>query len=251
MARTKNSAEAIRTKCSLADRLRQIRSELYGERGGPELARRLGIPVRTWYNYEIGVTVPAEVVLRLVELTSVDPLWLLHGREPKFRVNSVSADEDFGVEFPDMSVKTLLRVALRRLERSVKSAQTGVLAVEDGDDVPAEDPVALPHTDAIDSQGATTDRCMRVDGTDMVPIVADGAYAAYSDVEEPPADLDGQLVVAWVGDRTIVRWFQHSGTFAMLGAENPAASPATMLVRLDDEANPARFRRVLWINTRH
>lgn len=247
MARTKNSPEAIRTKCSLADRLRQIRSELYGERGGPELARRLGIPVRTWYNYEIGVTVPAEVVLRLVELTSVDPIWLLHGREPKFRVTPAPDEAETGGEFSAMSVKTLLRVALRRLERSVESTQAGGFAVEDGDEVP----VALPHTEAIEYQGATTDRCMRVDGIDMAPIVADGAYAAYSDVDEPPADLDGKLVVAWVGDRTIVRWFQHAGTFAMLGAENPAASPATMLVRLDDLANPARFRRVLWINTRH
>ena len=43
--------------------------EFYGDRGGPDLARTLGIPVRTWYNYENGVTVPAEIILRIVELT--------------------------------------------------------------------------------------------------------------------------------------------------------------------------------------
>ena len=37
--------------------------ELFGEHGGPQLAHLLGIPARTWYNYEIGVTVPAEVIL--------------------------------------------------------------------------------------------------------------------------------------------------------------------------------------------
>ena len=85
MARRKNQPESVRTKCSLAERLRTIRAELYGERGGPELARRLELPIRTWYNYEAGVTVPAEVVLRFVELTAVEPLWLLHGKGPKFR----------------------------------------------------------------------------------------------------------------------------------------------------------------------
>ena len=47
----------------------------------------LGIPVRTWYNYENGVTVPAEIILRIVELTAVEPVWLLRGEGPKFRAD--------------------------------------------------------------------------------------------------------------------------------------------------------------------
>ena len=66
MARRKTLPESVRTKYSLAERLSALRAELYGERGGPELARQLGLPVRTWYNYESGVTVPAEVILRIV-----------------------------------------------------------------------------------------------------------------------------------------------------------------------------------------
>ncbi|HEU5118402.1 MAG TPA: hypothetical protein VFT74_17450, partial [Isosphaeraceae bacterium] len=85
MARRKNLPESVRVKCRLSERLHEIRTELYGERGGSEMARQLGLPVRTWYNYETGVTVPAEVLLRFVELTSVEPLWLLHGRGPKYR----------------------------------------------------------------------------------------------------------------------------------------------------------------------
>ena len=58
MARRKNAPESIRVKHGLSDRLRSLRTDFYGERGGPDLARTLGIPVRTWYNYENGVTVP-------------------------------------------------------------------------------------------------------------------------------------------------------------------------------------------------
>ena len=75
MARRKTLPESVRAKYTLAERLSGLRAELFGDRGGPELARRLGLPVRTWYNYEAGVTVPAEVVLRIIELTSVEPMW--------------------------------------------------------------------------------------------------------------------------------------------------------------------------------
>src|SRR5262245_26380462 len=85
MARKKNPPESVRLKSQLAERLRSIRIELYGDRGGPELARQLEIPNRTWYNYEIGVTVPAEILLRFLEVTSVEPHWLLHGEGAKFR----------------------------------------------------------------------------------------------------------------------------------------------------------------------
>src|SRR6185437_2133567 len=85
MARRKTLPESVRAKLALAERLASLRSELFGERGGPEMARRLGIPVRTWYNYEAGVTVPAEVILKIIELTSIEPSWLLHGKGPKFR----------------------------------------------------------------------------------------------------------------------------------------------------------------------
>ena len=85
MARRKTLPESVRAKLALAERLAALRSELFGDRGGPEMARRLGIPVRTWYNYEGGVTVPAEVILKIIELTSVEAGWLLHGEEPRFR----------------------------------------------------------------------------------------------------------------------------------------------------------------------
>src|SRR6516164_6113796 len=114
MARRKTLPDSVRAKYALAERLRILRAELYGDRGGPELSRRLGLPIRTWYNYESGVTVPAEVVLKIIELTSVEPIWLLHGQGPKFRAsNSGRGDSLVG---GGVSVGVLLRTALQMLE---------------------------------------------------------------------------------------------------------------------------------------
>jgi hypothetical protein len=56
---------------------------MFGNRGGPEVAQRLKIPARTWSNYERGVAVPAEAILRFIDLTVVEPKWLLSGRGEK------------------------------------------------------------------------------------------------------------------------------------------------------------------------
>src|SRR5881227_2060534 len=114
MARRKTLPDSVQAKYALAERLRLLRSELYGERGGPELARRLNLPIRTWYNYESGVTVPAEVVLKIIELTSVEPIWLLHGEGPKFRAPRSGRPEP--LDGSGISVGVLLRTALQMLE---------------------------------------------------------------------------------------------------------------------------------------
>ena len=85
MARRKTAQESVRAKLTLAKRLESLRFELYGDRGGPELARRLGVPVRTWYNYEQGVTIPGETLLHFIEIASAEPSWLLCGKGPRFR----------------------------------------------------------------------------------------------------------------------------------------------------------------------
>ena len=68
----------------LADRLREIRDDLYGEEGGQFLADALGIPLRTWLNYESGVIVPAYIVLLLIDMAGVNPHWLLTGQGEKY-----------------------------------------------------------------------------------------------------------------------------------------------------------------------
>jgi hypothetical protein len=64
----------------LALRLREIREGLYGEYGAQLLADALEIRVETWLNYESGVTMPAHVVLKLIDIARVNPHWLLTGQ---------------------------------------------------------------------------------------------------------------------------------------------------------------------------
>jgi hypothetical protein len=64
-------------KQDLGGRLRLVRIDRYGEDGVPKLARLLGIPGRTWSNYERGVTIPGEILLEVIALTGVAPQWLL------------------------------------------------------------------------------------------------------------------------------------------------------------------------------
>lgn len=72
-------------KTDLARRIRELRQELYGENGGPLLAEKLRIPYRELHDYESGGMVPAESILRLIEITGVDPHWLLTGAGDRFR----------------------------------------------------------------------------------------------------------------------------------------------------------------------
>ena len=85
MARKKTSKFRVNVKASISRRLREVRQELFGEHGGPELARRLNLPARTWYNYETGVTVPAEVLLSFIDQTGANPVWLLSGEGELYR----------------------------------------------------------------------------------------------------------------------------------------------------------------------
>lgn len=71
-------------RSGLAERVLEVRRELYGDHGGPDLAAALGLPQRTWADYEQGVAIPADVMLRFLEQTGADPHWLLTGRGPKY-----------------------------------------------------------------------------------------------------------------------------------------------------------------------
>ena len=68
----------------LAQRVRAIREELYGEHGGPLLAEALRLPFRTWHAYEGGRSIPAQAILRFMEVTDADPHWLLTGEGAKY-----------------------------------------------------------------------------------------------------------------------------------------------------------------------
>jgi hypothetical protein len=273
MARRKTPPDLVLAKYTLAERLRFLRAELYGERGGPALARRLGVPIRTWYNYEAGVTVPAEVILRIIELTAVEPMWLLHGKGPKFR--STAAGRPGDVASQDRSVGALLRTALQLLEQSEEGSDLdapphpengptaglsrselasqryapGGAHVLEGQGPPPVSGDLGSRNEWLDAQ--REGRCIQISGNAMAPIVADGAYVAFARAEERPTELDGKMVVTWVDGQPTVRWFQLCGNFALLRAENPATEPPQFLVPLDGSVPGLKFRRVLWINTPH
>ncbi len=249
MARRKTLPESLRAKLALAERLSSLRLELFGDRGGPEMARRLEIPVRTWYNYEGGVTVPAEVVLRIIELTAVEPGWLLHGKGPKFRQQPRMDHSDVAAK-PAMTVGALLRTALQLLERD------GSADLHANETSPATDSAHFdtPHGTPARKEwleAQQENRCIRVKGNAMAPILADGASVAYSKYDEDPRQLDGKLVVVWLENQPTIRWFSHCGRYALLRAENPETVPQQQLVDLEAASEKTRVRRVLWIDTAH
>lgn len=268
MARRKNAPEAIRVKHGLSDRLRSLRTEFYGDRGGPDLARALGIPVRTWYNYENGVTVPAEIILRVVEMTSVEPVWLLRGEGPKLRGpgSGASGPEGAGASrgLASSPITTLLRVALERLEEEERSGPEprncgpmggrGEPGPADGGGEGERLPFESFRPDFAKAErpdGRRASRSLRMADGSMAPIVAEGAQVAFSDPEPPSEGLHEKLVVARVEGVETVRWYQHCGRFGLLRAENPATTPPSFLVELDGEGKPEPLHRVVWISTPH
>jgi hypothetical protein len=82
-----------RLKSAVGNRLSEVRQERYGPAGAPLLAITLGLPLRTWLNYEAGVTIPGEVLLRFIETARVDAHWLLTGEGPKYRQGDGSASD--------------------------------------------------------------------------------------------------------------------------------------------------------------
>jgi hypothetical protein len=84
MARKKTPLPRAAARRELGGRLAALRRERHGERGGAAMARDLGLPNRTWYNYEHGAAFPAEALLRLILLTGARPRWLLDGTGPVY-----------------------------------------------------------------------------------------------------------------------------------------------------------------------
>ncbi len=274
MARRKTLPDSVQAKYALAERLRSLRAELYGERGGPELSRRLGLPIRTWYNYESGVTVPAEVVLKIIELTSVEPIWLLHGEGPKYRSTRPGRPE--ALVGSGVSVGVLLRTALQILESDETSKSASAASRREKEGLNGEGGLEAYHDDALieinnDNPEPLTSisgpkflaarsewldaerdcRCIRVLGDSMVPILMDGAYVAFAKDAEPLAELDGKMVVAWIDNQPLVRWFQFCDKVAVLRAENPGTTATQILIDLESRREEQKIRRVLWINTPH
>ena len=83
----------LSVKTALAERVQAIRIDTFGVHGGPLLAEELRLPFRTWMNYETGCTIPAQVILRFIEVTRANPHWLLTGEGDRYlEVNVADAE---------------------------------------------------------------------------------------------------------------------------------------------------------------
>jgi hypothetical protein len=84
MERPLSELDWMTLKQALAARVGEVRRDLYGVHGGPLLAEAMGLPFRTWLNYESGCTIPGHIILQFLQLTGVDHHWLLTGQGAKY-----------------------------------------------------------------------------------------------------------------------------------------------------------------------
>jgi hypothetical protein len=249
----------VNIKASLSRRLREIRQEQFGEHGGPELARRLNLPARTWYNYETGVTVPAEVLLGFIEQTGANPLWLLAGEGSKYRRNQ---DEQILAE---LSPIELIRRGLEKLESEPNDVV--IVAPENLPGQAMSDfiAVALVPIDDLTRDPIDTSRVegyimayrqwlpnptetvgVRLDDDAMHPILPSGSLVAIDRSVRDAQELHGRIVAARPNGAFCVRWLDISGRHLILRPNQPSKDHPLIPIELDDEANDVIIGLVVW-----
>jgi hypothetical protein len=263
VARKKTTQSRRTAKESLSRRLSEIRQELFGEHGGPELARRLGLPARRWYNYETGCTVPAEVLLRFIEQTGVNPMWLAHGEGPKYR------DRHEDRLIPAMTPAELIRRSLEQVERS--ASEVVVVAPENppGDEGSAFVAIGLYPPSALG--GAVVDPA-RQEGqvladrdwlphpsqtiatvmTDdaMHPILPAGSIVAIDRSVTDPSRLRGQIVAACPEGVVMIRWLDVHGRHLILRPNHHVGRDYPLIAVEFDARAPVIIGQVVWSRSR-
>lgn len=259
MARKKTPKVRYNVKALISSRLREVRQDLFGEHGGPELARRLNLPARTWYNYETGVTVPAEVLLNFIEQTGTNPIWLLSGEGPKYRR---SLEDLF---LTDMSPSDLIRRGLEKLEQQQRGA---VLAAPEGlPDDQISDFVAVgvvPMSDlaerSVNSDGTlgyvfayrpwlphpSETIGVQVEDDAMSPVLPIGSIAAIDLSVTEPERLQGRLVAACPEGRPMIRWLELSGRHLILRPNQPSRQHPMIPLERDEAPAQPIIGQVIW-----
>jgi hypothetical protein len=259
VARKKTPKVRVNVKASLSRRLREIRQEIFGEHGGPELARRLNLPARTWYNYETGVTVPAEVLLGFIEQTGVNPLWLLNGEGPRYRH---SRDDRLLSELTPIE---LIRRGLEKLERT--SSEVVIVAPENlpGDVTsefvavalyplaeianPTLDPTrveghVLAYRQWLPNPAATIGTRLTDDA--MHPILPAGSIVAVDRSMTDPLKLHGQIVAARPDGAPMIRWLDVHGRHIILRPNHGGKNYPLIPVEFDEQGSQIIVGQVVW-----
>lgn len=259
MARKKTPKVRVNIKAALSRRLREIRQELFGEHGGPELARRLGLPARTWYNYETGVTVPAEVLLSFIDQTGANPIWLLSGEGSKYRR---SQDE---LLLSDLSPVELIRRGLEKLEQEPND-----VVIVAPDQLPGEaisDFVAVGLVPLRELARRPTDHStiegyimayrqwlpnpletigVRLMDDAMNPILPTGSIVAVDRSVTDPQQLHGRIVAAKPDREPLIRWLDLSDRHLILRPNQPSREHPLIPVELDGSAEGLILGQVVW-----
>ncbi len=226
MARKKTHPVRVNVKAQISNRLREIRQEMFGEHGGPELARRLDLPARTWYNYESGVTVPAEVLLNFIDQTATNPIWLLSGQGPKY---SCGVEDQI---LSDLSPEQLIRRGLEKLEKEPQ--EIVVVAPENlpGRNVSEFVAVDLIALEALDEENPRSQGhilayrqwiphpretvAVRILDDAMAPVLPAGSVVAIDRAMRDPVALQGRMVAAVPEGDPLIRWLDVAGRHMIL-----------------------------------
>ncbi|MDB5352484.1 MAG: hypothetical protein JWN86_3731 [Planctomycetota bacterium] len=251
MARKKTATVRVNVKAQISGRLRAIRQELFGEHGGPELARRLNLPARTWYNYETGVTVPAEVLLSFIDQTGTNPVWLLSGEGAKF----TRGPEEFALD--DMTPQQLIRRGLEKLEESSSgAAENRVQDCLSLDLVPLSALCQYRHGTVDSEDQVLADQqwiphpsetvAARLEDEAMTPVLPAGSVVAIDFSVRDPAFLTGRLAVICISGVAIVRWLELTGRHIVLRPNQISRAYPMIPLELGGEAQESILGQVVW-----
>ncbi len=259
MARKKTPKVRVNVKASLSRRLREIRQELFGEHGGPELARRLNLPARTWYNYETGVTVPAEVLLGFIDQTGANPVWLLGGEGPKYRrghedaVLSELSPIDLirrGLEKLEQEPNDVVVVAPENLPGDVMSefVAVGLVAMNELSKKPIEtcqaDGYVMAYRQWLPHPSETVG--VRLEDDSMTPILPPGSVVAIDRSFTDPAHLHGRLVAACPDGAPMIRWLDVSGRHIILRPSHSGREYPLIPVEYGEATKNVIVGQVVW-----
>jgi hypothetical protein len=260
VARKKTPKVRVNVKALISSRLREVRQELFGEHGGPELARRLNIPARTWYNYETGVTVPAEVLLAFIDQTGTNPVWLLSGEGPVYRRGL----EDMVLS--ELSPAQLIRRGLEKLEQEPND-----IVIAAPEDLPADSisdfvAVGLVSMNELCSAGEGFPAkveghilayrqwlphpketvSVRLEDDAMHPILPQGSVVAIDRAITDPQRLQGRLVAACPDGKAMIRWLDISGRHLILRPHQPGRDHPMIPVELGSVDPRLIVGQVVW-----
>nr|WP_303652731.1 S24 family peptidase [Paludisphaera mucosa] len=222
------------------------------------------MPARTWYNYETGVTVPAEILLSFIELTGASPTYLTTGEGPRY----VGPSEDR--RMTDLSPLELIRRGLEKLERerpifssSPGSGQDGPLAPgREGTEFQAVlvfpfEELNRPTLDTarsvgrvlayrhwLPNPGATI--AVRAVDESMSPILPKGSIVAIDRSLTDPRELRGKIVAARLEGEVMIRWLDLSGRHVILRPNHAGPDHPLVPVEIDDAPADFLIGRVVW-----